>query len=84
MLIGNERLQTFFNEIIFEGEMKIYESEGIACEGISFQDNKGCVRLIDLKGAGIFGFLDEEIMLPKGSEEKFMKKLHHVFDDTGK
>ena len=64
--------------------MKIYESEGIACEGISFQDNKGCVRLIDLKGAGIFGFLDEEIMLPKGSEEKFMKKLHHVFDDTGK
>ena len=78
----NERLQTFFNEIIFEGEMKVYEAEGIACDGITFKDNKGCVRLIDLKGAGIFSFLDEEINLPKGSEEKLVKKLHHVFDET--
>ena len=78
----NERLQTFFNEVIFEGEMKVYEAEGIACDGISFQDNKGCVRLVDLKGASIFGFLDEEIMVPKGSEEKLMKKLHHYFDET--
>lgn len=33
----NERLQTFFNEIIFEGEMKMYQAEGLPCEDISFQ-----------------------------------------------
>jgi myosin heavy subunit len=35
----NERLQTFFNEIIFEGEMKMYSSEGLPCDDISFQVN---------------------------------------------
>ena len=33
----NERLQTFFNEIIFESEMKLYSDEGLPCEDISFQ-----------------------------------------------
>jgi myosin heavy subunit len=33
----NERLQTFFNEIIFEGEMKMYQAEGLPCDDISFQ-----------------------------------------------
>lgn len=33
----NERLQTFFNEIIFEGEMKMYAAEGLPCDDISFQ-----------------------------------------------
>jgi myosin heavy subunit len=33
----NERLQTFFNEIIIDGEMKLYKAEGIPCEDISFQ-----------------------------------------------
>lgn len=33
----NERLQTFFNEIIFEGEMKTYVEEGLPCDDISFQ-----------------------------------------------
>ena len=33
----NERLQTFFNEIIFESEMKLYSEEGLPCEDISFQ-----------------------------------------------
>jgi len=42
----------------------------------------GCVRLIDLKGAGIFAYLDEEIMLPKGTDEKFVSKLNQIFDDS--
>lgn len=36
--------QTFFNEIIFDGEIKLYASEGIPCEGITFQVHTGpCV-----------------------------------------
>jgi myosin heavy subunit len=32
----NERLQTFFNEIIFEGEIKIYQAEGLPIDDIAF------------------------------------------------
>lgn len=46
------------------------------------QDNMGCVRLIDLKGAGIFAYLDEEIILPKGTDEKFVSKLNQIFDES--
>ena len=78
----NERLQTFFNEIIFEGELKMYRAEGIDCDDITFQDNMACVRLIDLKGAGIFAMIDEEIVVPKGTDEKLILKMHTVFDET--
>ena len=33
----NERLQTFFNEVIFDGEMKLYKSEEVPCDDITFQ-----------------------------------------------
>jgi myosin heavy subunit len=33
----NERLQTFFNEIIFEGEMRMYAADGVNCEDITYQ-----------------------------------------------
>jgi myosin heavy subunit len=78
----NERLQSFFNDVIFEEELKLYAADGVSCDEVAYQDNLGCVRLIDLKGAGIFSFLDEEILLPKGSDEKFVNKLHQVFDES--
>jgi hypothetical protein len=31
------RLQTFFNEVIFEGEMKLYSAEEVPCQDISYQ-----------------------------------------------
>lgn len=58
----NERLQTFFNEIIFEGEMRMYVADGVNCDDISFQDNMECVKLIDLKGAGIFSVLGNSLI----------------------
>lgn len=78
----NERLQTFFNEIIFEGEMKMYAADGVNCDDISYQDNLGCIRLIDLKGASIFALLDEEVIIPQGSEDKLVAKLHQTFDES--
>jgi myosin heavy subunit len=35
----NERLQTFFNEIIFENEMKLYSSEGLPVDDVTYQVN---------------------------------------------
>eukprot|EP00981_Chlorochromonas_danica_P003982 scaffold753_cov164-Ochromonas_danica.AAC.12 len=78
----NERLQTFFNEIIFEAEMKTYSAEGLPVDDIVYQDNVGCVRLVDLRGAGIFAYLDEECAVPKGSDEKFVSKLNQIFDEN--
>lgn len=54
---ANERLQTFFNEVVFHAEMEVYRSEGLPVDDIEYQDNLGCVRLIDLRGAGIFARL---------------------------
>jgi myosin heavy subunit len=47
----NERLQTFFNEIIFEGEMKMYQAEGLPCDDISFQVQ--CLMCVICCGAAL-------------------------------
>ena len=71
MAAGSQQLQLQnFNEIIFEGEMKMYLTDGVKCDDITYQDNIGCVHLIDLKGAGIFSLLDEQAIIPGGSDEK--------------
>lgn len=76
----NERLQTFFNEVIFKEELAIYEEEGVDCSGIQYQDNLECVRVIDgTRNTGIFSFLDEECVVPQGSDEKLLKKMDTAF-----
>jgi myosin heavy subunit len=78
----NERLQSFFNTVIFENERKMYESEDIDSSNIVYQNNIGCVRLIDMKNTGIFALLDEEVVVPRGSDAKFVARLHTTFDET--
>lgn len=75
----NERLQTFFNEVVFEAEMTLYAAEGLPVDDITFADNLGCVRLVDLRGGGIFAYLDEECAVPKGNDEKFVSKVQFIF-----
>ena len=58
---ANEKLQFFFNSVIFQGEMQMYESEGISCDQIDFQDNQPCLDLIEKKNYGILAKLDEEV-----------------------
>ena len=61
----NERLQTFFNTVIFKTELEMYEAEGVDCAGIAYQDNLGCVKVIDgVKNTGVFSFLEEECVVP--------------------
>jgi myosin heavy subunit len=60
----------------------MYSQEGLPIDDISYQDNIQCVRLIDLRGAGIFAYLDEEVTVPKGSDEKFVSKINQIFDDN--
>jgi len=78
----NERLQTFFNEVIFEKEIEIYKKENIDLADITFVDNLGCVKIIDgAKGAGIFSLLDEECIVPQGNDTKLLSKMNSAFGD---
>ena len=76
---ANEKLQHFFNKVIFQGEMQMYKSEGISCDQITFQDNQECLDLIEMKTTGILAKLDEELVVPNGSDQKFCDKCHSAF-----
>lgn len=70
----NEKLQFHFNEHIFKLEQEEYASEGITVEHIEFSDNQACLDLLELKSTGLFSMIDEEINIPRGSDEGFLSK----------
>eukprot|EP00808_Paulinella_micropora_P029782 g80330.t1 len=76
---ANEKLQQHFNEHIFKLEMAEYKKEEISIESIVFVDNVECLKLIEQKGSGILGMLDEEVNMPKGSDEQFIQKMHQRY-----
>ena len=72
----NEKLQQFFNQRILKDEQDLYEKEGLGVKKISFSDNQDCIDLIEAKGNGIFGLLDEQSKLPKASSQQFTNAVH--------
>jgi myosin-6 len=72
----NEKLQQFFNQRILKDEQDLYEKEGLGVKKISFVDNQDCIDLIESKGNGIFGLLDEESKLPKPNHQHFTEAVH--------
>ncbi|CAD7956287.1 unnamed protein product [Amoebophrya sp. A120] len=82
----NERLQQFFNEFVFKLEESLYNREGIPWDPLDFPDNQDSVDLLEIKPSGIFAMLDEECMVPNGSDQGFVNKLvkqhsaHRRFD----
>jgi len=72
----NERLQQFFNNFMF-----VLEQEEIIKEGIEWQmesfgaDLQATIDLID-KPMGIFSMLEEECVVPKGTDMTYKDKLH--------
>ena len=49
-----------------KAEQEEYRQEGIKWEEVQFYNNKPCVELIERK-SGIFGYLDEECVFPRGT-----------------
>lgn len=78
----NERLQQFFNNFIFNCEEALYKREGIEWIPFEFPDNSDCVQLIDQKSLGIFAMLDEECIVPQGSDIKFCNKMKDKFKNN--
>ena len=56
----NEKLQLFFNDVVFGEEMKMYESEGVPHTHMAFEDNAKCVALLDGKPVNLLSLLDDE------------------------
>ena len=75
---ANEKLQQHFNSHIFTLEQQLYRDEAIDATSVDFCDNVGCVELIESK-AGIIRMLEEETMLPQGSDRGLIEKLHSRF-----
>ncbi|EGC28970.1 hypothetical protein DICPUDRAFT_159515 [Dictyostelium purpureum] len=78
----NEKLQQQFNLNVFENEQKEYLAEGIPWSSSNFIDNKECIELVEKKSFGILSLLDDECLMPKGSEtallEKYSKQYHNT------
>lgn len=71
----NEKLQFHFNEHIFRLESALYKEEGITISSTSFADNQPTLDLLDLKVTGIFSMCDEEINVPRGSDDGMLQKI---------
>jgi myosin-1 len=69
----NEKLHQLFIELTLKAEQEEYSNEGIPWEEINYYNNKPICELIEKRG-GIFSFLDEECIFPKGTDESFFSE----------
>lgn len=73
--LANEKLQSHFNSHIFKLEQEIYVAEELNIGQIEFVDNQECLDLLEKKPKGILPMLDEECVVPKGSDMSLIQKL---------
>uniref|UniRef100_A0A4W4FF91 Myosin VAb n=1 Tax=Electrophorus electricus TaxID=8005 RepID=A0A4W4FF91_ELEEL len=73
---ANEKLQQQFNVHVFKLEQEEYLREQIPWTLIDFYDNQTCINLIEAK-MGLLDLLDEECMMPKGSDDSWAQKLYN-------
>jgi myosin heavy subunit len=71
----NEKLQFHFNNYIFTLEQDEYKAEGVDVSMVTFKSNGPTLELIEKKGEGVLAMLDEEIVVPKGSDAGFLSKV---------
>eukprot|EP00004_Rigifila_ramosa_P016108 TRINITY_DN3790_c0_g1_i1.p1 TRINITY_DN3790_c0_g1~~TRINITY_DN3790_c0_g1_i1.p1 ORF type:complete len:1190 (-),score=317.12 TRINITY_DN3790_c0_g1_i1:16-3396(-) len=79
---ANEKLQQQYTQDVFKTVQDEYQQEGITWSYVDFVDNQACVDLIE-KNYGIVSLLNEECVLPKGSDSGFLSKLESVHASHG-
>ncbi|RLN86606.1 hypothetical protein BBJ28_00018375 [Nothophytophthora sp. Chile5] len=80
---ANERLQAQFNEFVFVREQQVYMAEGIDWKNISYPSNAACLTLFDDKSNGLFSLLDQECLMPKGSNQALSTKFYRYHGGEG-
>jgi hypothetical protein len=77
MLINyaNERLQALFTEQVLKAEQDEYAAEGVVWQRVAYRDNAAVLALLEHRPRGAFALLDEECVLPAGSDAKLREKF---------
>jgi hypothetical protein len=53
----------------------VYNAEGVNVPATSFKDNKPTLLLLEDKAAGVFAMIDEEMNVPRGSDDTYLSKV---------
>ena len=74
---GQPRSQATFNTVVFQAAMEENAEEGVEVEvaDMSEIDNSECIELMEAKPHGILSVLNEECVVPKGSDKSFLDKV---------
>ena len=78
---ANEQLQFFFNQHIFQWEMKELKQEGVKAPAVEYKDNASQVELLLGKPVGVFSVLDEQVKVPRATDQTTITKLHKTLAD---
>ncbi|KAI6191670.1 Unconventional myosin-X [Aphelenchoides bicaudatus] len=73
---SNELLQQFFTRQIFKLEQSEYEAQQIGWQHLDYVDNQPVINLLAASHLGIFQLIDEESILPQGTDDSLLQKLH--------
>jgi myosin heavy subunit len=73
----NEALQQQFNAFVLKNEQAEYEREGINWSFIEFPENQDVLDLIDKRGSGILGILDDQCRAPGTSDKSFALDVYN-------
>jgi myosin heavy subunit len=76
----NEKLQGFFTEHIFRLEQAEYKAEGIQIDSVGFSDNEEVLVMLETPRTGVFGIINDELSVPRGTDESMLAKLVKRFD----
>ncbi|KAL6056612.1 myosin-5 isoform X3, variant 2 [Balamuthia mandrillaris] len=80
----NEKLQQHFNQYTFKLEEQLYSAEGVNYEHIVFIDNQPVLDLIEKKvPQGIMITMDEQISVPKATDETCLTKMDQIHGGKG-
>ncbi|KAJ7997386.1 hypothetical protein DPEC_G00228450 [Dallia pectoralis] len=81
---ANEKLQQHFVAHYLKAQQEEYISEGLEWSFVQYQDNQGCLDLIEGTPTGVFSLLNEECRLNRASDAKqFRTRLETELSDHG-
>ena len=75
----NERLQSHFTDALIKRQVEDYKKEGLDVSDIKFPDNMLQIKLIDANKGSVLSMLDEECVVPKGSDVSYVSKMIKAF-----
>jgi myosin-5 len=71
---ANEMLQSKFTKDIFQSVYEEYACEGLSFDRIHYDDNTNFLDLLQTPRTGLMSVLNEECIMPGGSDEAFCRK----------